>query len=207
MKQRAVGALASLAVLAWAYPASATVMVEVPLEELARDADAIVHATVVSSGVRMALRGQGLTPETVTTLRVHTWLAGAGLAGEGGETVTLRELGGVWREGGLHYEGTPRYRPGEEVVVFLRRRPEAPNDLRTMGMVQGKFSVRHGVGGVPSRVHRDLDGVAFVHWADGQQTVRPPNAEPEMELRAFLSAILQMRAQGTTPPGGTGVVR
>lgn len=182
-----IAALA-LATVSVATTSSATVMVEIPLEELVRQADVIVRGTVVSSGVRLDMSDGSLEPETITTIRVSEWLAG-----HGGETVEIRELGGIWKEGGVRYLGTPEYTPGEEVVVFLERRPEAPHDLRTFAMVQGKFSIRHGVPGVPSSVSRDLSGVAFARWVEGRQTVSEPGREPAMELETFLDFIRQTR--------------
>ncbi len=178
-------AIASLAI---ASTASATVMVEVPLEELIQSADVIVHGTVVSSRVRMEMRDGALEPQTLTTIHVLEWIAGPG-----GETVELRELGGTWQGGGVRFDGTPEYRAGEEVVVFLQRRPEAPHDLRTAAMVQGKFMVRHGVPGVPARVQRDLAGISFARWADGHQIIAQPTGEPTMELGAFLDYVRFVR--------------
>ena len=191
MRRRiSLAALGLLACMAWlgASSASATVMVEVPLEQLVQRADAIVHATVTRTGTRMEMREGGLEPQTIVTLRVHEWIAG-----EGGETVTLRELGGTWQGGGLRYIGTPEYAVGEEVVIFLERRAEAPHDLRTLEMVQGKFTVRHGVPGVPSTVQRDLDGIAFARWADGRQTVQHAGEDPAMMLETFLDFVRQVR--------------
>jgi hypothetical protein len=184
-------AVVTLIVLSVSATASATIMVEVPLDEMIASADTIVHGTVVRSAVRVEMRDDGtLEPQTITTIRVREWIAG-----QGGETVTLRELGGVWQGGVLRYEGTPEYRVGEEVVVFLARRPEAPNDLRTLGMVQGKFLVRHGVPGVSASVHRDLEGIAFYQWANGQQVVQAPGADPAMELQHFLAYVRQFRSE------------
>jgi len=192
MKKRRLGVslLALAATLAMAASASATVMLELSLEELVRDADSIVHATVVHTGVRMALRENSIAPETLTTLRVHEWIAGAG-----GETVQIREIGGVWQGGGQRIDGTPTYRLGEEVVLFIERREQAPNDLRTLAMVQGKFVVRHGVGAVPSTVRRDLDGVGFLRWAEGQQTVVAPHDDPVMQLDMFLDHVRRVREE------------
>ncbi len=90
-------------------PASATVMEEVSLEDMIRDADAIVRGRVIASDVRMTLEGSlSMRPDTLTTLEVHEWIAG-----EGGATVQLRELGGVWQQGGVRYDGTPEYRVGD----------------------------------------------------------------------------------------------
>jgi hypothetical protein len=176
--------------LAVASTASATVMLEIPLDDMIRQADAIVHGRVVASRVQMRMRDGALEPQTFTTIRVSDWLAG-----EGGDTVTLRELGGTWQGGGLRYDGTPEYAVGEEVVVFLARRPEAPRDYRTFAMVQGKFTVMHGVPGVPDSVQRDLSGVAFARWADGQQTVAQAGPDPAMELETFLDYVRRTRGQ------------
>ena len=171
-----------------AAPASATVMVELSLDELIQRADVIVHGTVTASAVRVEMRDGSLEPQALTTIRVHEWIAGTG-----GETVQLRELGGSWEGGGVHYDGTPAYERGEEVVLFLERRPDAPHDLRTLAMVQGKFSVRHGVPGVPSCVLRDLSSISFVRWADGRQSVSEPSEEAAMELQTFLEFIRRAR--------------
>ena len=175
--------------LATASTASATVMVEVPLEDLIQQADVIVHGTVVSTAVRLEMREGALEPQTITTIRVREWIAGGG-----GDEVELRELGGVWQGGGVRFDGTPEYRAGEEVVVFLERRRDEPRDLRTLAMVQGKFEVRHGAPGVPSCVLRDLSGIAFARWADGQQTVSEPGEDPAMELETFLDFVRRVRS-------------
>jgi hypothetical protein len=174
--------------LAIAPTASATVMVEVPLEDLIQQADAIVHGTVVRTAVRLEMREGALEPQTITTIRVREWIAGGG-----GEEVELRELGGVWQGGGVRFDGTPEYHAGEEVVVFLERRRDEPRDLRTLAMVQGKFEVRHGAPGVPSCVLRDLSGIAFARWAEGQQTVSEPGDDPAMELETFLDFVRRVR--------------
>lgn len=182
-------ATASIVAVAFVPAASATVMVEVPLEEMIVRADVIVHGTVRATQVQMHMREGGLEPQTVTTIEVHEWLGGT----PAGTTVQLRELGGVWQGGGLHFEGTPEYHVGDEVVVFLERRPEAPHDLRTFAMVQGQFLVQHGVPGVPSSVRRDLSGIAFARWAEGRQVVSAPGQEPAMELGTFLDFVRRVR--------------
>jgi hypothetical protein len=173
-----------------ASTASATIMVELSLDELIRQADVIVHGTVVASDVRLELREGRQEPHTITTIRVHEWLAG-----QGGETVQFRELGGAHQRGGRRYVGTPEYLPGEEVVVFLERRPEPPHDLRTLAMAQGKFVVRHGVPGVPACVVRELSGIAFARWVDGRQTVSAARGEPAMELQTFLDFVRRARSR------------
>lgn len=176
--------LAAAVALAWASGAGATVMEEVPLERMAREADAIVHGVVTRSGTQMVMREDGLEPQTVTTVRVHAWLKG-----HGGDSVVVREIGGEHQGGGLRIDGTPTYRAGEEVVLFLERHPTDPDAYRTFAMVQGKFVVIHGVPGVPSMVRRDLDGICFARWADGRMTVQHAQAGPAVELESFLATI------------------
>mgnify|MGYP002832725363 CR=1 FL=1 len=80
-------------------------------------------------------------PHTLTTIRVHEWMKGSG-----GETLVLREVGGTYAQGELHYaiDGVPDYRLGEEVVVFLDE-DQGGDFYRTHEMVQGKFVVELAV--------------------------------------------------------------
>lgn len=176
--------LAAGVALAWASEAGATVMEEVPLERMVQEADAIVHGVVTRAGTQLVIQRSGVEPHTLTTIRVRSWLKG-----RGGDDVVVRELGGEHQGDGLRIDGTPTYRVGEEVVLFLERHPEAPDVYRTFAMVQGKFVVLHGVPGVPSMVRRDLDGISFARWADGQMTVQHAQAGPAVELEAFLATI------------------
>lgn len=182
---------ASLAVAAaalWVRPGEATVMVEIPIEDLIRDADVIAHGRVVRTGTQMSLRQGSMEPHTLSELRVDRWLRGSGPA-----TITIREIGGTWQGGGLRIDGAPQYAPGEEVIVFLERHPEHPEHFRTFQMVQGKFVVVHGAPGVPSTIRRDLDGVAFAQWAaDGPMSVGRPNGPAVMQLEGFLDLVREV---------------
>lgn len=180
------------AALAWSIgaPARATVMVEVAVEDMIRDADAIVHGVVARSGTRMVFHEGSLEPHTFTTLRVTRWLKG-----EGGPTVEIDELGGVFQGGGRVIDGTPEYAVGEEVVVFLERRPDRPG-YRTYAMVQGKFSVQRGAPGVPSFVRRDLEAVGFARWTGGQMQVVAGREQPAMQLEPFFDLIRDVSAYG-----------
>jgi len=182
--------------------ASATVMVEVPIEDMARDADAIVLGQVVRSEVRLVIEpGRGALPHTFTTLRVERWVAGSG-----GATVMIDELGGEIQGEGLAIAGTPTYAVGEEVVVFLER---ADGRLRTYAMAQGRFEVRRGIGGVPDMLVRDLSDVAFVRWGQGQMTVGH-GADAPVALETFVEYVARI-AGGFGPSAdvstGSGVRR
>lgn len=160
--------------------ARGTVLYEVPIEDMAADAEAIVLGEVVQTGVRLVMLPEGLEPFTVTTIKVDRWLSG-----RGGETVEIHERGGVWQGGGVRIEGTPVYRVRERVVVFLSR--DDRGNYRTYGMVQGKFVIRASVDG-PTRVERDFRGAAFARWQNGQMQVEEV-APPPATLSALLARI------------------
>lgn len=175
-------ALALGAAITLAPTAHATVMVEIPLEDLVRDADAIVLGTVERVGVRLQMDpdGQGMDPHTITVVRVSEWLKGSG-----NDLVTIDELGGVMGEMGLRIDGTPEYRPQQRVVVFLHR---VDGRLRTLQMAQGAFEVLPGVPGTPSIVQRDLEAIGLARWTEGQMSVEH-GGRSAMRLDDFLAFV------------------
>lgn len=177
-------AVAAVALSAFSLVASATVLEEVSLEDMALRSDAIVHGVVVQSGARLVMDDEGAEPHTLTTIRVFE-----SLKGDLGSTVIVRERGGETQGRGMWIAGTPRYAVGEEVVVFLERWTTRPNSLRTFGMIQGKFRVRHAIGG-PASVERDLESVGFAQWADdGTMSVEHLEAGPAASLDTFLGFV------------------
>lgn len=182
--------------LAAARPARATVMVELGLEDMIRDADAVVRGVVEHNAVRMDLRTGQLSPWTITRVRTSSWLKSSAGAPEA-TLVEIEELGGVWNRGGSWIDGTPRYRVNEEVVVILKRDREG--HLRTLGMVQGKFVVRRGVPGVQTLLTRDLSSIGFARWVDGQMTIGQPNAGPAIAFDDFAALVRRMASYA----GGT----
>lgn len=177
--------------------AAATVMVEVAIEDMARDAEAIVVGRVLSSEVRVVVDPiRGAEPHTFTEIRVREWISGPG-----GATVVIDELGGEIQGRGLAISGTPVYRPGEEVIVFLER---ADGRFRTYAMAQGRFEIRRGVGGVPDHVLRDLSDVAFARWSGGRMQVSHGH-EPAVALETFLDHVRRIASYGFHR-GGAGVL-
>lgn len=192
---RLILALALLAPpLATPPVASATVMVPVPLEDMVRDATAIVHARVVRTGSRLVRDGDRTMPHTMTELEVIEWLSGS----TGVTRIQIDELGGTYPGGGVAIDGTPTYRVGDEVVVFLR---STSMGFRTLAMVQGQFVVRHGVPGTPDVVVRDTTDIGLATWEGGPMSVIEGGRE-QMELQPFLAWIRGAVAQ--TIPGGGG---
>ncbi len=172
----------AVAALVAAVRAEATVMVEVPFDDMVMDADAIVLGRVEHVGVQLRMQGHRMEPWTLTQIQVERWLKD-----RGPDRVIIEERGGVWNGGGMAIAGTPQYAVGERVITFLRLDNE--QRYRTYGMVQGRFLIHEGVPGQPAVVRRDLSAVGFVHWAGGQMRVDHSSAAPQMELDAMLSRI------------------
>ena len=197
MSMRAIDkvALAALAAASfvWTSSANATVMVELPIEDMAVDCDAIVVASVERVGVRLHMRDGLMEPHTLSTLRVLSWIKGPG-----GDRVTIEEIGGELpgpdgQTFGMRIDGTPEYHTGDQVLVFLRRMPTGT--YRTYGMVQGRFDIRRGVGGADDLVHRDTGAVAFARWAGGEMTVEEGGAGPVMRLSDFAEHLRRVLEQ------------
>jgi hypothetical protein len=191
----------SIAAALVAGTAYATVMVEVPLEDMVRDADLIVRGTVERTGVRFAIVNGHPEPHTITELRVTDVIHGT----PEGEIVTIEEIGGVTGQAGLVIAGTPQYHRGEDCIVFLHHVP-GQRGYRTLQMAQGHFEVIHGVPGVPDVVQRDTSAIGFASWANGQMTIEHGGVRA-MELEVFVSyleGILEnLRHVGGAPSPGT----
>lgn len=194
MKRTALAGLLALL----SVPALATIMVEVPLEEMVVEGEGVVRATVIHSGTQLNLRDDGTEITTITTLRVDEWLVG-----QGDDQIRLREIGGETARGGMRIAGTPRYRMGEEVVVFLDEDVDGVDRYyRTFALVQGKFTVLRGVPGMPAVVMRDADAVGFATWIDGEMLI-DHGGEMVVGLTEFEQRVRQ--AGGLRP--GAGVTR
>jgi hypothetical protein len=174
--------------------ASATVMEEATFEELAAEADVVLLGRVERTNVRMVLGPEGMEPTTFTTVRVARWLKGSDA-----ERIVIRELGGAFQGGARRIDGVPEYRAGEEILVFLIRHPESPNEYRTLGMVQGKFTVTRGLGTTPDTLRRDLGGIGFARFGRNGMRVEHPATDPTYDLEeftAFLSHVLAELGRG-----------
>jgi hypothetical protein len=125
--------LLSLALLALAVPARA-LMVEVPIDRLTAESDAIVHAQVVDLQSRWT--DDRTTIVTDVTLQVVEGWAGAYQAGD---RLSLTVEGGEVGEIGIRSEHQPRFAPDEQTVLFLGHTSSAR--LRVLALEQGKFTL------------------------------------------------------------------
>lgn len=189
-----------------ALPAHATVMVEIPLEQLIADSDAIVHATVLRTGTQLETFDGHLEPHTIAQLQISDWLKGTGQ-----ERLSIDEIGGTVDGSGSWIDGTPRYRDGEEVVVFLRRLPNG--SYRTVGMEQGRFDVVHTVDvsahAGRTVVERDTSTLAFASWVNGEMQVHEGGRSPSVDYDTFVAFVASVLEQLAVPadPSTTGGAR
>jgi len=85
--------------------------------------------------------------------------------------LVLREPGGQLRGGGEWIFGSPEYRVGEEVLVFLSQ--NADGTLRTTGMSMGKFSITLDARGALAAVRRLGEGAALWDLKRARLTADP----------------------------------
>jgi hypothetical protein len=132
--RRGLFALAGLILaLALPRPLAASVVIPATLDELAGEADLIVHARVARVDARQA--AGTLRVERVVTLAVVR-----ALKGSPGETVQLVLPGGTYGRYRTVVPGVPEVAEGEEAVLFLRPSPTGVTHL--VGFSQGVMRVR-----------------------------------------------------------------
>jgi hypothetical protein len=185
--------LATTLGVGFAAPARATVLAEVPLDRMAHEADAIVLGQVTGRGVRAVVRDNEVSPFTVSTVHVRQWLKG-----RGGDTVQVYEKGGRLPDRSVVVTGTPQYRPGQHVLVFLEQRPAG--QFRTYGMAMGRFALRPAVDGGPIAV-QDLSDVGVATWPDGKMRITHPGVR-KAPLRQLLARIRQALQNQPSDPRG-----
>lgn len=162
-----VGALAMLgalcAVALWAGRSEATIVVKLDVEGLSTSADDIVMGRV--RAVTPRWEGQRI----VTDVRVEVAMPVSG-ATRPGQEVTVQVLGGRVGDLAQWTPGVSRFSVGEDVVLFLARRPEAPV-AQVVGLSQGKYRVVRGPDEQLWAV-RDVSGLTLAEVEAGQGTSR-----------------------------------
>lgn len=184
MMYRLTGLLALVAALVGVPPgAEATTMRKIDLDTLVATADVILLGTVGSSE-SVAVGARFWTRTTLVPERV--------VKGAVEGPVVVETAGGVVDGIGQRVAGSAQFTEGEQVVVFLARRPDGR--LRVRGMAQGKLRVVPGLAG--GRAVRDLSDLRLI--ADDGAEVEAADVMP---LDAFLKdlAVRVVRDAGTLP--------
>lgn len=114
-----------------AAPLWGTMAPRLSLEEMARDAEYVVHGTVARSWSAWDSGHHAIW--THYEINVAEALKGTAT------TVTVSEPGGIVGDTGMMIAGAPTYESGDEVILLLHQTPIGY--LRTSGWGQGKFLV------------------------------------------------------------------
>lgn len=182
--RRTLPMAAAVAVLMAATTASATIVKSLDLEEMAREADVIVHGTVERQSA--SWNEERTRIYTVTEVRVTEGLKGPHQAGD---VIRIRQLGGTVDGITQMIPGNAKLVRGEEVVLFLDR--DEKKDLHyVVGMAQGKFRVDRS--GPRPVVDRQLEGLALARVEGGevrQLHEPPPVAAPAPALEDLKARI------------------
>ena len=132
-----LGALVLAAGLA-SSAASAATVIPLTLEQMEQRATDVFVGTVLSTRA-------GWTPdkrliETRVLIRVDQRVKGVGRA-----TATVIVPGGIVGDIGMRRPGVAVFKEGERVLLLAEPRggPKGPNELRPVGLLQGKLRVKH----------------------------------------------------------------
>jgi hypothetical protein len=169
-------ALAVLALFVASF-AAATTVEKMSLRDLAKKSDAIVLAKVEDASARYDANKEIYT---YITLRVLEPVKGP----KKDATITIRQLGGTVGDIASVVPGTPSFKSGEEVVVFLTKNDRAGYPW-VMGLQQGKYNVSTDEKGLKS-VRNEIDGLTLI--APGGKITGAGDAKAQ-PLQAFLDGL------------------
>ncbi len=182
---RFIPALALLGLTA----ATATVVLRLDIEQLVGGAETVVHGRVVRSWPGW--------DEGRTTIWTHYEVEAYSVwKGRTGASVVISEPGGEIDGVRMSIPGAPRYRVGEEVVIFAARTPIGY--LRTHGWDQGRFRVEEAAGAASGKRVRTVLGSVVL--ADSPKSSRRVGASTAAldgrDLAEFRRLVESLAASG-----------
>lgn len=168
-------------------PVSATTVLEVSLEDMAKTTPLIVRGTVVDRTVEWS--DDGLRIETRTHIRVTSPMKGPVLS-----QVVIRQSGGELDGVAMFIPGDASFSPGEDVVVFLEPHPLVANEWVLVAMSAAKFTVQPSDDG--PILMRDISGLTFARPGD-DGVIRPGDSRPPstLPLNELVRTLERVRVQ------------
>jgi hypothetical protein len=121
----------ALIAMVLAVPAFATTVKKMDLPELVSVSDSIVQGTVES----VEARWEDKSIYTYTSIRVDE-----GMKGAPRRALMIRQPGGTIGSLNVNAPGTPQFKQGDQVIVFLRDRKDGTFDV--VGLGQGKYDIQ-----------------------------------------------------------------
>jgi hypothetical protein len=122
----------ALIILVLVAPVFGTTIKKMDLPELVSLSDSIVQGTVES----VEARWEDKSIYTYTSIRVDE-----GMKGAPRRAFLVRQPGGKIGALNLNAPGTPQFRQGDQVIVFLRDRKDGTFDV--VGLEQGKYEIQN----------------------------------------------------------------
>jgi len=172
-----------LAILLAAAAAPATTLLRMSLEKLSRAAAVIVRAHCLENSTGW----EGGEIWTFTSFDVQeVW------SGPAPDKITVRLLGGRVADVTSTVSGVPRFRPGEEVVLFLEPTPRG--DFSIVSWQQGAFRIRRAPHLAEETATQDTAALATFDPATRHFQTAGIRNLPLATFRAQVAAALRARA-------------
>ena len=200
---RTLSLLMSLTLLLAAGPAQATVLMFMSTQELTDQSTLVVEATVLHQEV-----------VELDHLYTDTYVLVGGEVHKGkatpGQILVVRTIGGHTSGVSLNVAGMPRFKVGEQALIFAApaRAPRSEGKFMVMGAALGKYTVYTDEEGV-KRTRRDVTSASIADFSPkGQFRVGGATAAVEKEsptlksLRADIAACVATSKKVTPAVGG-----
>jgi hypothetical protein len=158
------------------------------LDTLAVQADLVIRGTAESTSSSWS--GDGRRIFSLTRVSVSS-----SIKGQAPTFIEILTPGGSVGKIGQKVWGAPEFAPGEQVILFLRKRPHPAAALprfEVAGLAQGKFSVVREPDGT-NKIRQQLDGLGVLQPTGA---VRPAPAFEPVSERDFLQRIRSALQRG-----------
>jgi len=188
MHRRTLSLMALLLIVS-ALPLSASQFIEMPFDQVAREAGYVVRGHVVDTFSAWDAGHEVIY--TYATVRVQRYFGEA----TGPDTLVVREVGGTVDGYTQEAIGFPMVRQGEQVVLFLSQWDDSA-DYRIHGFNQGKFLVRNR-DGVEILVEDPVKQGDARMSRDGRFAIEP-NADAGLRMDEFAAMVDDARGASET---------
>ncbi|MBI4872261.1 MAG: hypothetical protein HY814_11920 [Candidatus Riflebacteria bacterium] len=164
--------------LSLATSLSATLLEKVEFDQLCQKADLVVVG-------RCSAQECVWDRSHTTILTVYTFAVSETVKGRAVPSVRVTTLGGIIGDQGQGVAGSPRFKEGDEYVLFLEPEPEA--GWRCKGWTQGCYAVLTDPTTRVKTVRGDTTGVSLV--GKGSSKLEEGQPGKPMGLSSFLDAV------------------